>query len=121
MRASTTFARLFVRDIAAKAIAGGTTLADALMAVAQGHADLVAKGKVLIGSGSGGTTVSYSLPPVGSLSAEDLAELCSILLDHIDELKAETPAITDPALTTALLTRLQPQHSTRPDFTALAR
>ena len=121
MRASTTFARLFVRDIAAKAIAGGTTLADALMAVAQGHADLVAKGKVLIGSGSGGTTVSYSLPPVGSLSAEDLAELCSVLLDHIDELKAETPAITDAALRTALLSRLQPVYETRADFTALAR
>ncbi|MBF9645441.1 hypothetical protein IAI43_11955 [Streptococcus pseudopneumoniae] len=56
------------------------------------------------------------------MTADDVAQVLSELLDHVDELVAATPAITDAALKTALLNRFVQVYATRPDFsTGLSR
>ena len=122
MRATTAFVRLLIRGLAWDAEAGSTTLAQALKSAAQAKLTATNRGKVLVGTSSSGTAVQYTLPPLGNLSADDIAAVLSELLDHVDELVAATPAITDSALKTALLDRFVQVYATRPDFsTGLCR
>lgn len=121
MRASTSFVRLFLRGLAWDAETNATTLAATLKAAAQARLTESSKGKVLIGSASNGTQVTYSLPPIGGLASEDIAEVLSNLLDRVDAIRAETPSATDAAVLAALLVDLQPVRAVRQDFGALSR
>lgn len=76
---------------------------DTLQTAAQAKLTNSEKGKVLIGVTAGGNSTSYALPPLGSVSADDLAEICGKLLDEVDVLVEETPLITDDALVAGLL------------------
>lgn len=116
MRASTAFIRLLIRGLAWDAETGATTFAATLKSAAQAKLTATNRGKVLIGTSSGGTTVQYGLPPVGDLTADDIAEVLSLLLDLSDEIVAATPSITDSALKAALLDRFVQVYATRPDF-----
>jgi hypothetical protein len=76
---------------------------DTLEAAADAKLTESSKGKVLIGVTAGGTSTTYSLPQIGSVGADDLVEVFGTLLDQVNTLVAETPAITDDALVAALL------------------
>lgn len=116
MRATTAFVRLLIRGLAWDAETGATTFAAALKSAAQAELTQTQRGKVLVGTSASGTAVQYALPPLGDMTADDVAQVLSELLDHVDELVAETPAITDSALKTALLNRFVQVYATRPDF-----
>lgn len=116
MRATTAFIKLFVRGLAWDAEASSITFEAALKVAAQAKLTESKRGKVLTGTGQGGATVEYTLPPLGDMTAQDLAEVCSLLLDRVDALKAATPGITDDALKAALLAGLRPCREFRPDF-----
>jgi predicted MarR family transcription regulator len=85
-------------------------LVDGLKTVARAELGDVLKGKVLIGTASSGTQVTFTLPPLGSLTAEDIAEVCSRLLDQCDTLIEETPTLESDseALKVALLGIFKP-------------
>lgn len=126
MRASTEFFRLFIRGLAWDAEQNGATLEATLQAAAQARLTDTQRGKVLIGTGSQGTTVNYTLPSVGDITAQDIATVCSELLDHVDAIKADDADITDAELKTALLARypvFAPKRvrSFRPDFSGCIR
>ncbi len=118
MRATNQFFRLFIRGLAWDATAASATFAATLNLAARSRLTDSAKGKVLIGAGSGTTTVTYTLPPMGSLSADDIAQVCSQILDQVDVIKAGSPSITDADLLIALLALYpaQPIRSVRQDF-----
>jgi hypothetical protein len=118
VRASTAFVRLLIRGLAWDAEIGATTFAAALKSAAQAKLTDSRRGKVLVGTSSGGTAVQYTLPPLGDLTADDVAVVLSELLDHVDEIVTATPAITDTALKTALLNRFVQVYATRPDFSS---
>lgn len=105
MRATSGFIRLFIRGLAWDTERTGVSLLDGLKRVAFAKRDEVLKGKVLIGTTSSGTQVTFTLPPIGALTAEDIAEVCSRILDKCDELIEETPTLEDDseALKLALL------------------
>jgi hypothetical protein len=103
VRATSAFVRLFIRGLAWDAEAASATFAATLKSAAKARLSDSSKGKVLVGTTAGGTSVTYALPPMDSLTADDLAEVCSLLLDKVDALKAATPSITDAQLVTALL------------------
>lgn len=121
MRASTSFVRLFVRGLAWDATTNATTLAATLKAAALARLTETNRGKVLIGSASNGTQVTYSLPPLGGLDSGDVAEVISDLLDRVDAILVETPAASDAQIVAALLVDLQPVRAIRCDFSALSR
>lgn len=116
MRATSGFVRLFIRGLSWDATESGQSFADALKGAARARLTDSARGKVLTGTGQGGADVSYTLPPLGDLTGNDVAEVCSRLLDRVDALVAETPAITDAALVTALLAAFPSIRMVRPDF-----
>ncbi len=116
MRATTAFIRLLVRGLAWDAAEAGVSFASTLKSAARARLTDTNKGKVLVGTTSGGTTVTYALPPLGTLTGEDLAEACSILLDRCDAIRAGQPDITDEALVAALLAQMQPVHAFGHDF-----
>lgn len=105
MRASSAFVRLFIRGLQWDADESNTTFADALKVAARARLQESAKGKVLTGTTSGGTSVTFALPPIGDLTADDLSDVCATLLDRVDEIKAAEPDVTDEALVAALLDR----------------
>jgi hypothetical protein len=110
-----------VRGLAWDAAANTATLDATLKAAAQARLTETAKGKVLIGSASNGTQVTYSLPPLGDLSAADVADVVSEILDRVDVIRVATPGATDTQIVTKLLADLQPVRAFRSDFTALSR
>jgi hypothetical protein len=116
VRATTAFVRLLVRGIAWDAGESGVPFADALRTAARARLTDTSRGKVLVGTTSGGTAVTYALPPLGTLTSEDLAEACSILLDRCDAIRAGQPAVTDEALVATLLSQLKPVHAFGHDF-----
>lgn len=74
----------------------------ALEAVISAGVDSVRKGKVLIGTGSGGTTVQYTLPSIGSYTAEDVIAAYVLLHREVEALIEATPGITKEQLCAAL-------------------
>lgn len=116
MRATSGFVRLFIRGLAWDAQAAGRSFVDTLEIAAKARLTESGKGKVLTGTASGGTSVSFTLPPLGSLSADDVAEVCSRLLDEVDILRGITPNITDDALKAGLLAAFPAIRSVHPDF-----
>lgn len=116
MRATTGFIRLFIRGLAWDAAAASASFADTLKSAARAKLTDSTKGKVLTGTSSGGTVVTYTLPPLGTLTGEDVAEVCSRLLDRVDIIKAADSNIDDEALVVALLAAFQPIRSVRQDF-----
>lgn len=116
MRATSGFIRLFIRGLAWDSDESGQSFAESLKIAARARLVDTKRGKVLTGSGSGGTSVTFTLPPLGSLSADDVAEVCSNLLDRCDRIVAADSNITDAALVTALLSEVNPVRTVRPDF-----
>lgn len=116
MRATTGFLRLFIRGLAWDATDSESTFVDTLKTAARARLTDSAKGKVLTGVGQGGATISFSLPPLGDLTGQDLAEACSKLLDYVDVILAENSEATDAQILAALLAHFQPIRSVRPDF-----
>jgi hypothetical protein len=110
VRATSGFIRLFIRGLAWDTERTGVPLVDGLKTVARAELGDVLKGKVLIGTASSGTQVTFTLPPLGSLTAEDIAEVCSRLLDQCDTLIEETPTLESDseALKVALLGIFKP-------------
>lgn len=123
MRATSAFVRLFIRGLSWDAAASGASFADTLQEAAQSQVKETARGKVLIRARANGTEAFYSLPPSEGLSAMDIAEVASRVLDKSDELiSAASPAgLTDAQLLPALLAAFPPINSSRPDFTGLSR
>ena len=104
MRASSQYIRALVRGIAWDAEDAGTPFADALKSLARAKIATIDKGKVLVSGGSGGTSAQYALPAVGTMTADDILDAVSRVLDRVDVLFAAAPTLTDSQLLTALLT-----------------
>lgn len=122
MRATSAFVRLFIRGLAWDAEDASATFADTLKAAARAKLTGSSKGKVLTGTMSGGTSVTFSLPPLGTLTADDVAEVCALILDRVDALLVETPGLTDAELLAALLLQFPSIRSSRLDHsTGLCR
>jgi hypothetical protein len=121
VRATSGFVRLFIRGLAWDAKTAGRSFADTLEIAAKARLTESGKGKVLTGTASGGTSVSFTLPPLGSLNADDVAEVCSRLLDEVDLIVGETPSISDDQLKMALLAVFPAIRSLHPDFSGLRR
>jgi hypothetical protein len=122
VRATSAFVRLFVRGLAWDAGDAGASFDDTLKAAARAKLTDSGKGKVLVGTTAGGASVTYTLPPLGDLTGQDVADVCSTLLDKVDVLRAATPAITDAELLAALLAAYPTIRAMRPDFsTGLCR
>jgi hypothetical protein len=119
VRATSAFVRLFIRGLAWDATDASATFAATLKAASRAKLTNSSKGKVLIGTASGGTSAQFALPPLGDLTADDIAQVCSVLLDKVDVLKAATPAITDANLVVALLAAFQPIRNIQADFSRL--
>jgi hypothetical protein len=103
VRATSAFVRLYIRGLAWDAEDASASFADTLKAAARAKLTSTDKGKVLIGVTSGGTASTYTLPPLGNLSADDVAEVASAVLDACDVIVADDADITDADLKTALL------------------
>ena len=116
MRATSAFVRLLVRGLAWDADDAGASFDDTLKTAARARLTDTQKGKVLIGTTSGGTSVTFALPPLGALTGEDVTEVCSLLLDKVDALRAADPALEDAAIVTALLDAFQPVRAVTSDF-----
>ena len=119
MRATSGFIRLFIRGLAWDAEAASATFSDTLKVAARARLTNSAQGKVLVGTASGGTSATFTLPPLGDLTAQDLAEVCSLLLDKVEQLKAADEGITDEELVVALLACFQSVRRYQSDFSAL--
>jgi hypothetical protein len=117
---STEYKRLVVRGLLWDSQDTGRPFYDLLKGAARAKLELTNKGKVLVGSSEAGVSVSYSLPPIGGMSAEDIATTLSELLDYVDTLRAATPAPTDEELVQKLLASLRPARTRRSDFSCLA-
>lgn len=74
----------------------------ALEAVIVSGVDAVNKGKVLVGTSSGGTGVQYALPPLGSYTAEDVLSAYVQLHREVEALVAANDSITKAELCAAL-------------------
>ena len=116
VRASADFIRLFIRGIKWDADDASSTFEATLKAASRAQLKETTRGKVLAGTTSAGTSVQYMLPPMGDLTAADLAQACSYLHDLIDAIKAGNPSITDAALYAAVLAEVSPVSASRPDF-----
>lgn len=116
MRATTAFIRLFIRGIAWDAADLAITFQEALKIAASAKLSDSNKGKVLQRSMAGGVEVQFMLPSLGDLGQTDLAEVCSFILDKVDVILAETPGLNDAQLLAALLAKIVPLQSFRPDF-----
>lgn len=122
VRATTGFIRLFIRGLSWDASEAGATLAATLKVAAKARLRDSARGKVLVGTGQGGASVNFTLPPLGDLTANDVGEVCSALLDAVDSLTAENPSTTDAELLAGLLAKFPAPTSPRtfrhlrPDF-----
>lgn len=116
MRANSIFVRGFIRCLSWDSKDAGASFADTLQSTTRALLANVSKGKVLIGTSTGGTSVTYALRELSTLTSDDLMEVCSSLLDSVDAIKAATPAITDDALVAALLAEFPSITSMRPDF-----
>lgn len=121
MRATSAFVRLFIRGLAWDAEEAGATLDETLKIAARAKLSSTVKGKVLLGSNSAGVAVTYSLPPMDGLTDKDVVEVCSILLDKVDAIRAENSDIDDAQLVQALLAEFPTVRGMRPDFTTLQR
>lgn len=120
MRASSQYIRALVRGIAWDAEEAGTPFADALKSLTRAKITAVDKGKILVSGGSGGTSAQYSLPAADTLTADDILDVLSRVLDRVDALLAETPSLTDAQLLTALLTTTWGVSSFGKSFSSLA-
>ena len=116
VRATSGFIRLFIRGLAWDANESGRSLVDTLEIAAKARLTESSKGKVLTGTSSGGTSVTFTLPPLGSLNADDVAEVCSRLLDEVDRLREENANITDDELKTGLLAAFPAIRMVRQNF-----
>jgi hypothetical protein len=103
VRASSAFVRLFIRGLAWDADAQNRSLQEVLEAAAKARLTETSKGKVLIGTAANGASVNYALPPTDGLTAQDVAEVCSLLLDKIDAIVAANPGYGDEQIKAALL------------------
>jgi len=119
VRVTSAFIRLLIRGLQWDATQNGATLDDTLKTAAQAQLTQTERGKVLIGTSSGGTAVQYTLPPLGSLTAQDIADVLSWILDRVDALRAATPGLTDSQLFTALLAEKWGASSFSRDYSAL--
>jgi hypothetical protein len=117
--ASSGFTRLFIRGLAWDAEEKGVSFCEALKCAARAKLTDTAKGKVLSGTTAGGSSVTFSLPPLNGLSAVDIAEVCSLLLDRVDSILAKVPGASDAELQTALLASVVPVRSIPLNFTGL--
>lgn len=120
MRATSAFVRLFIRGISWDAVAEPATFADTLRGVAQAQVKDTSRGKVLIRARANGTEAFYSLPPSDGLTAKDISEVVSFVLDKVDELIAATPSLADndSALVAALLAAFPTIRSHAVDFSS---
>lgn len=82
----------------------------------------VSKGKILVGTGSGGTNVQYALPALSSFVIEDIQAGYMRLYRLVRDLLLANPAYTYEELKAAVEQSLEPKYSSRPDFsTGLCR
>src|SRR5690606_36776679 len=122
VRATTSFIRLFIRGLAWDAVESGRTFVDTLQTASRAQLTSNSGGKVLTGTSAGGASVTYSLPPMGDLTAGDLTEVCSQLLDEVELICAANADASDEQLVAALLAKFPAQprlrgiRSFRPDF-----
>jgi methyl-accepting chemotaxis protein len=89
VRASTNQIRALIRSLSRAADEAGSTLEEAVFQLSISRLEDVSKGKVLIGTSSGGTGVQFSLPPLDGLQAGDIVEACERIRTQIDQLKAD--------------------------------
>ncbi len=120
MRASSAFVRLFIRGIAWDADTAGASFVETLTAAARAKLTKTATGKVLTGTSAGGVTATYALPPLGDLSPQDVAEVCSTLLDRAEVIVEDNPGFNDEQIKTALLAQFPSVRTFRPDFSCRA-
>lgn len=116
MRVSSAFVRGFIRNIQRSAAASASTFSDVLNQTSDRSFDLAAKGKILVGTASGGTSVSFALPSTKDVTGGDIAEICSEIADAIDIIKGLNPAITEAELVADLLALFVPITSETADF-----
>jgi hypothetical protein len=128
VRATSGFIRLFIRGLAWDTTEAGAPLVDTLKSAARARLAESARGKILVGTGHAGANVEYTLPPIGNLTADDIAAVCSALLDRVDAIKADNAGISDADLVVALLATFpappapRTVRTFRPDFSCgLAR
>lgn len=104
MRATSAYIRLFIRGLDWDSQEAGVPFSDTLKTAARARLTETSKGKVLTGTAANGTSVTYTLPEDdGAIAANDIAQVCSQLLDEVDAIRAATPAISEEALVIALL------------------
>lgn len=119
MGASVEFKRLFLRGLLWDSQTQSITLATALRAASLAKLTETSKGKVLVGGGSGGTTVQFALPSIGDPTASDIAETCSLFLDLLDVIAEDGESYTDEQKVSILLKNLKAQRSEVSDFSGL--
>lgn len=116
MRATSGFVRLFIRGLAWDADDADETFVDTLKVAARARLTQTNKGKVLVGSTAGGASVTYTLPPLGDMTAQDVVDVCSELLDKVDAIVAAHPEYGDDQIKTALLAAFPSIRAVRQDF-----
>ena len=122
--ASTAYAKLFLRGLKWDSVTNATTLALTLKTAAQAQLRTVNGGLVLVGAAQNGHSTSFALPANSSgITPSAVAELCSEMLDLYDSARAilvaaGTLAPSDDVIYAAMLVRLQPVKSFRPNFEA---
>lgn len=113
------YVSLFLRAAKWSAEAQSITLQAVLKASAQARIEATSEGLALVGTASDGSSVNYALPAPSSgmsLSPETLALMIGRIWDWVDEIVAETPAITDANLYIALKAKNVPIRSLRYNY-----
>jgi len=116
VRVSSAFVRDFIECLGWDAEDALASFSDTLKAARRARFSDTTKGRVLIGTASGGTSVQYSLPQIGSYSAQDVAEAGEAIARAVDAIRVVTPDIVDTDLIRALLARFPSIRSVREDF-----
>lgn len=119
MRVKASSIRGFIRDLAAEATAASASFSDTLTAAARSAREGATRGKVLIGTASGGTSATFTLTPPGDWTATDIAEVLSDIEDKAEAIKETDEDIEDDDLIAQLKAAYPTVKSLSSDFSGL--
>lgn len=120
MPTSAAFDRDLVEFLGWKAEDDAASFDVTLKAFRRAKFEQTTKGKVLTGTSSGGTSVEYTLPQIGSYTERDISESGEKIARAVEAIRVDDEDITDADLIIALIARFQAVRSFNRDFRGLA-
>ena len=93
---SSWYSLAFIRCAWESAPEGASTFREYILAALKGKISDTSSGRLITGTSSNGTSVSFALPADGTVTQQGIAELCEQILTHYDDCTAA--GVTDEAV-----------------------